>query len=52
MGWVREFVLVINLRYLGSASIGSELDSRFAPIETLGFGGLPVYMTDLFSLYM
>ena len=34
---VREFVLVINLRYLGSASISSELDTRFARIETLGF---------------
>ena len=39
---VREFVLAINIRYLGSASISSELDSRFAPIQTLGFGVLLV----------
>ena len=39
---VREFVLLISLRYLGSASISSELDTRFARIEILGFGGLPV----------
>ena len=48
---VREFVLVLSLRYLGSASIGSELDSRFAPIQTLGFEGLSGIRPPMFPLY-
>ena len=38
---VREFVLELNLRYLASLDQLRE-DTRFARIETLGFGGLPV----------
>ena len=53
--WVRDdqrVVLLINLRYLNTASIGSELDTNFARTQKLGFRGLPVYVTDAFSMYI